>query len=872
MTVGSVPETRPIGVVEVLNIWLDDSILSAIRNFVNSSLPSSDIVSTADILRFIEVELWLSFYSTTPTAFFDRENSELYPPAWTSMPRSQYMAILTAMGKSSGISEDTENQWEAPLSYDRELTHIAELIRRQCAGIGFVERETIASLDDDMLRLRSTLVDDIGLAHVRNPKKGYGPVQHGIVSLTTGIFLGGHIAARGESTIDIVKILQRSLCGASTESQIQLPGIVHALDRGYQSDVINQHVHSIGGKVVGTHKRTTKFPFTYGKPANRAQKAIELTGEKAAYWASKKLSNVNRASPIARAYALGYRSGLGSVTLCYTTDRTFGPGKWSYVCRQKDSPSTVTPAETFFLEFERGVRVLTETQRTADWFLLRKFRATGSVVSKIFHQIASATPDPRIFRDPVTDPDVQFAAMLLSMPLNSQPMAPLVAISSIDLESKTLEELKSLCRDRGLAVSGSKPVLKDRLKSFDGIDNGSRRASMKGEILSAWFMKPISSSAMKIGSHNEPQIAAHVKPFIAAHSHFKVDALNREMPFAAFSPDDIAVITSPTRPQFYAVLEYKTRVTEATQQREQLLAETHGIFSSVRLLENGNAPDFKSQIPDGSYRCQILHNIVCGQVSDGFLVFATQSRIIRVVHVFVEASVAATYRMAMKVICDAYMHWVYDESALTPYFSLDELGTRVDLHTLEQNLAMWRSLNRIIEERGRPLPAAKHIIPSLISLWNRVKGGIDVYSRYLKNVKSRHIALPPTAAIVLRICMTLVYNAYQSLQLVEVQSYQSTAQSFLKNIVSCTTYTSYQHYKQQLPSFASFCRDAAKSLATTAPPNCITNADNVEQEENDDEAQQRSQGIRYRKRVFFNSDPDLKRLRLSKRVQHEQVQ
>ncbi|EEY60986.1 uncharacterized protein PITG_01230 [Phytophthora infestans T30-4] len=41
-----------------------------------------------------------------------------------------------------------------------------------CEEIGFVEGTSIASLDDDMIRLRSHLVDDVGLTHVRNPKKG----------------------------------------------------------------------------------------------------------------------------------------------------------------------------------------------------------------------------------------------------------------------------------------------------------------------------------------------------------------------------------------------------------------------------------------------------------------------------------------------------------------------------------------------------------------------------------------------------------------------------------------------------------------------------------------------------------------------------
>ncbi|EGZ22295.1 hypothetical protein PHYSODRAFT_385472, partial [Phytophthora sojae] len=87
----------------------------------------------------------------------------------------------------------------------------------------------------------------------------YGPVQHSVVSLVTGIFLGGHIAARGESTVDIVRILQRSLCGASTESQIRLSGIVHALDRGYQSNAVNQQIFDAGSSIIGTHNVLVNF-------------------------------------------------------------------------------------------------------------------------------------------------------------------------------------------------------------------------------------------------------------------------------------------------------------------------------------------------------------------------------------------------------------------------------------------------------------------------------------------------------------------------------------------------------------------------------------------------------------------------------------
>ncbi|POM59145.1 hypothetical protein PHPALM_36113, partial [Phytophthora palmivora] len=195
-----------------------------------------------------------------------------YPPAQTCMQFKRYRSILAALGTTNRQETVGTNQWAAPFSPDRDTTYAAELIRRLCADIGFVSGTTIASLDDDLIRLRSASVDDIGLAHIRNPKKGYGPVQHGIVSLGTGLFLGGHVAARGESTVDIVRILQRSLCDASTESHIRLPGIIHALDRGYQSEAVNQQITNAGG-IIGTHKRTGRLPFTFGKTPSQYQQS-----------------------------------------------------------------------------------------------------------------------------------------------------------------------------------------------------------------------------------------------------------------------------------------------------------------------------------------------------------------------------------------------------------------------------------------------------------------------------------------------------------------------------------------------------------------------------------------------------------------------
>jgi hypothetical protein len=69
-------------------------------------------------------------------------------------------------------------------------------------------------------------------------------------------------------------------------------------------------------------------------------------------------------------------------------------------------------------------------------------------------------------------------------------------------------------------------------------------------------------------------------------------------------------------------------------------------------------------------------------------------------------------------------------------------------------------MNKIIAQRCRPLPSVKFLLPSLIAVWNRIKGGIGVFSRHLKNVKSQQQSMNPYAASWIHLIMAMVYNAH----------------------------------------------------------------------------------------------------------------
>ncbi|GMF18621.1 unnamed protein product [Phytophthora fragariaefolia] len=429
----------------ILYTWFDSGVMAKMQYCINNNLKEASSVFMDERLKFLEVELWLCCYKITPDFFYDRRNIAEYPAGARVMGLARYRAILTALGKPSGLSDESTSTWTAPFSHNRDIELVAELIRRINRSIGFVDGVTLASLDDDLIRLRSSSVDNTGLAHVRNPKKGFGPVQHRVVSLVNGLVLGGHVATRGESTVDIVKLLQRSLCGASTESQIHLSGVLHALDRGYQSYAVNEHIVNIGGAIVGTHKRTHKFPF--------ANAIIE----------TKRIANSSY-------LRTGLSYWIGKVALCYMTLAYVGLGTWSYVSRPAHV-SELSIDNPDFVRFENGVTQLTSAQRTPEWFILRKFRITGSVAVRVFHAVSrsqqQSEADGRL-PSLISNNDVKTILELLGLPprctavsnpvenQNGPKKVSAMALSRAELHEKSCEELKGLCRKYSLHVSGKK--------------------------------------------------------------------------------------------------------------------------------------------------------------------------------------------------------------------------------------------------------------------------------------------------------------------------------------------------------------------------------------------------------------------------------
>ncbi|ETO65432.1 hypothetical protein F444_17258 [Phytophthora nicotianae P1976] len=533
------PLQPELPVEDIVQLWLDPTVLMLTKQHINANLDANEFATVNEVKKLLEVELWLCFYSISPTKFYAKENKKYYPPANKAMKRKRYYTLLNALGTPSAAISNTSDFWNAPFSPDRHLSQAMDAMRRVCSEIGFVNEVSIASLDDDLLRLRSKSVDDLGLTRTRNPAKGFGPVQHGFVSLVTGLFLCSHVASRGETVVDVLRILMRSLCGVSADSQIKLPGVVFALDREYQSKEVNRQIMECGGIVIGTHKRDRTFPFTYGKIGTQGQTVMTEKGAKTTKWATMK-NSVSSTKITSTMCALAYRSGLGSVVLCNTALKSAGPGKWSYIPLPRPQQAHPDIHGNEFASFERRVLILTECQRTPDWFLMRQFRITGLVAVQILRAIAKASESPdeleqtsesrcSVYHNLAQHTSVQLVQRILgiltdSISGESRSSAGSEIPSESALGKMKNKELQQMCRDQGLTVSGNKRELISRLLNGESNTNSTKNTikSPAAALLSAWFLAPISSTDMKVGSKNEENICSRVPRFLEAHSDFRI--------------------------------------------------------------------------------------------------------------------------------------------------------------------------------------------------------------------------------------------------------------------------------------------------------------------------------------------------------------
>lgn len=791
----------------LLNCWMDSMILALMKNHINNNL-GGDPVSNSDITAFIRVELMLSFYKVSPQLYFDIDFRHQFPTAGIGMSFKRYTTILNALSHSPyEYNSETcaAGIWKIPMAHNKDIAGALELFRKTSSHVAYIPGVTSVSLDDDLLQLRSQQVINAGYSQIKNPSKGLGVIHHGVVSICTSLYCGGHVAARKESTIDCVKILLRSLSGASVESQIALQKSKFYWDRGYggTNGEANQFVIESGGNLVGTAKRMTSFYYTFDQVPGPKHVLIQEKGTMASYWAYKKYGNQ---ANLTKQYALAHRNGLGRVALLQTIVKELGTGKYTYITKSGHDTPSLKQTNEYLTEFEDlHVHQLTEGQCTPEWFLLRKFCITGTGAYSILKLLAQQETD--------TEGDLAELCTYLSIEIGEDPqdVTPYddTEYTLAILSNKSLAELKTICRSKKLPQSGTKMQLSERILGSKP-ETVTQLPGYLELLINSWFMAPFKSRACREGSINEHSILLHISTFMEKEDKdLNIEKIqeygllnSKDHELLAFSPDAIAVAHVPsTNERKLMLVEMKTKCSTSTEQAEKDIAQKLGRYLSIN-IDECTPIDFENAVPEASFCCQLLHGMTCGNLSDAIYVVASLTKIICVVHIQASRNIRDLYHSLVTEVIYDHLGWV--STGICPAFSFKPGDHAVDQHSVQFTLSLWTAVNNEIKVRKYPLPACKHLVPELVAEWNRGKGAIDNYSRFLKNVKAHHSSLSPVGAIWLRLLMTMIYNSYQSFVLCKTKQFLLSEE--------CRSFKMYQMERSKQLSFRQFCSLLAHDL------------------------------------------------------------
>ena len=372
-----------------------------------------------------------------------------------------------------------------------------------------------------------------------------------------------------------------------------------------------------------------------------------------------------------------------------------------------------------------------------------------------------------------------------------------------------------------------------------------------------------SSSSMREGTLNEANVLCNISSFLKENSKFEILEIKeygllclKDVFYAAFSPDGIAVAFHDDFDDVVSLVEIKSKCTTATVQKEMALATRYGVFKSIN--SSLNPLEFKQSVPESSHRCQLIHGMACGDLRHAFYVVASLSRTIRIVHVLIDDKTVECYHRSLRDFARAEMDWVLDGEV--PSLDGIKLTHAVDAYTIGKALDLWRAINNVVKNRGRPLPPGRMLLPTIIAAWNRNKGPIDVFSRFMKNCHARHSQLPPLANIWLRLLMSRVYNAYQSFIL-------SRSVSFLLSD-ECTGYSRFQTHRNLHGSFAKFCSALAKDLTLEMTGDSCSEDGEFENDQEHGALNASGLSIHYNKREMYFTNREMIAKRMNKTLPH----
>jgi hypothetical protein len=289
-----------------------------------------------------------------------------------------------------------------------------------------------------------------------------------------------------------------------------------ALDRGYQTeDLINQ-LNEWGCKLIGTLKQCKFAPFAFGEGSRvyQHQLVLDKKGPRVDLFMTQ--THQNSRGQVVRSVAGLHRTGLGKCFMTHSTDAEYGPLKYTVTLKTGQYIDTRWPPA--FAQMLQQVIPLTCDQRSPTWFLLREF-----VFSSTSCYTCLRIKAKNISLDgPHATPPAHIAVLdTLGITRHTASLGDcdIDVEQVVDVSNETVESLLQLtrpqlvllCQQRRLPYSGNKQQIAERLLAHElsSRDPG----DLIGDLLKCWFLEPVRSESMKIGSNNENLVLAALPSF-----------------------------------------------------------------------------------------------------------------------------------------------------------------------------------------------------------------------------------------------------------------------------------------------------------------------------------------------------------------------
>ncbi len=288
---------------------------------------------------------------------------------------------------------------------------------------------------------------------------------------------------------------------------------------------VNQWSVSIGASLLGTAKRMRSFPFTYDQTPGPDRQLVTEKGAAAQYWAKKM---VQHGPTVTNQYAMASRNGLGRVIMMQTTIDSNGPGKFTLVTQRQCRDTVPEPTTNEkLLQFETYlIEQLIATQRSPEWFNQRQFRITGTSAFAQWKRFAHlALSGSGGFE--MTD-RLRGTCKILSLKHSNEPIPDENVVDRVfnneELLQLSVSDLKDICRQKGVPVSGKKTTLINRiLQQGGGSQHSNAERPVLELLLEKWFMSPFASStSMCEGTLNKSNVLARLALFVDEHSEYTV--------------------------------------------------------------------------------------------------------------------------------------------------------------------------------------------------------------------------------------------------------------------------------------------------------------------------------------------------------------